>query len=186
MEPSKMLFQLVKTEEGLIKPQPDGLYHAYHGKADRLGVWTIGYGVTWYPNGKAVKEGDKGDANDIQMWLEWHVDRVADMIAAHLGKITPTQNQFDALVDIAYNLGPEGIIASTLFKKFLVNPNDPTIYNAVLGSENIPIVGYCEFMKWVYSNHKVVDDLVWRRYRECCLYQGKAFHLKDGTPFLFS
>lgn len=186
MEPSNNCLKLIKTEEGLINPYSDGLYHAYHGRADKPGVWTIGWGVTWYPNGKSVREGDKGDQNDIEQWLLWHVDRVADMVTAHLGKLTLTQNQFDTLVDIAYNIGPEGIISSTLFRKLLISPFDASIASFEMDAHGIPLVASGEFMKWVYSNGKVVDDLIWRRYRDANLYRGNDFKFKDGTPVSYS
>lgn len=186
MVQSNNCLRLIKTEEGLIPPQADGLYHAYHGKADKAVVWTIGWGVTWYPNGRAVREGDKGGLEDITRWLNWHVDRAADKINAHLGNTTITQNQFDALVDIAYNIGADGILASTLFKKLLISPFDASIASFEMDAHGIPLVASGEFMKWVYSNGKVVDDLIWRRYRDANLYRGNDFKFKDGTSVSYS
>lgn len=171
MEPSKMCYDLIKHQEGLIPPQADGLYHAYHGKKDRPGVWTIGYGVTWYPKGKAVRDGDKGDLNDCEMWLEWHVNRFADIIDSHLpkGDTFLNQNQFDSLVDFTYNEGEGNLFNSTLWKKVLKNPNDSTIFNVQMPN-GIPQVSSCEFMKYVFAAGVVVDDLVYRRATECILY----------------
>nr|WP_146749937.1 lysozyme [Mucilaginibacter rubeus] len=39
---------IIKNEEGVV-------LHAYK---DIVGVWTIGIGCTYYPNGKPVKEGN--------------------------------------------------------------------------------------------------------------------------------
>lgn len=171
MEPSKTCLDIVKHQEGLIPPKADGFFHAYHGKADKPGVWTIGYGVTWYPNGKSVREGDKGNETDIQMWLEWHVERVVDAINAHLPPNFSDQNQFDALVDFSYNLGTNALLTSTLWKKFVVNRFDISISTFSRTSNmGIPIVDSCEFLKWVRSNGEVVDDLVYRRATEAILY----------------
>lgn len=170
---SKTCYEAVQHFEGLIPPGADGLYHAYHGKADKPGIWTIGWGTTWYPNGKAVREGDKGDANDIAQWLDWHIDRTADAIDAHLSFLGQmyskfTQSMLDALVSMGYNEGT-GIVGSTLFKKMLVNPLDSTIFTYKM-SGLVPVVGSCEFLKWVYADGVVVDDLIFRRASEADLY----------------
>jgi lysozyme len=66
------------------------------------------------------------------------------------------QNQFDALVDFAYNCGNGNLKTSTLLKKVNANPNDPTI--AV------------EFRKWNKGGGKVLKGLVNRREAEIELY----------------
>lgn len=169
MNVSEMGLDLIKHEEGLIPADAAGLYHAYHGKADRAGIWTIGWGVTWKPDGSAVREGDTATAEEIESWLDWHVKRTADGIDAHLGGKELTQPQFDSLVSFGYNIGVQGLLTSTLFKKVLVNPNDPSI-SAVQMAGNVPKINTSEFMKWVHSNGQVVDDLVFRRATEAKLY----------------
>lgn len=177
MEPSKMCFDLVKAKEGLLKPGASGFYEAYHGKADKPGVWTIGYGVTWYPNGKAVREGDKASRTDVEMWLQWHIGRFADIVDAHIPKgLNLTQGKFDALTDFCYNEGEGQLLKSTLWQKLLNNPNDQTIFTFDI-KNGIPVVGSCEFMKFVYSAGKVVDALVWRRATDCLLYSTGVINL---------
>jgi lysozyme len=66
------------------------------------------------------------------------------------------QNQFDALVSFAYNLGPANLKSSTLLKKVNANPNDETIA--------------LEFMKWVKAGGKTLKGLVRRREAESQLY----------------
>ena len=67
-----------------------------------------------------------------------------------------TQNQFDALVSFVYNLGGGAFNGSTLRKKVIANPDDPSIRN--------------EFMKWVNAGGKRVQGLVNRRAAEADLY----------------
>jgi lysozyme len=69
---------------------------------------------------------------------------------------TITQNQFDALVSFAYNLGPSNLKVSTLLKKVNANPNDELIK--------------LEFMKWVKAGGKTLKGLVRRREAEANLY----------------
>jgi lysozyme len=69
---------------------------------------------------------------------------------------TITQNQFDALVSFAYNLGPSNLKSSTLLKKVNANPVDESIR--------------LEFMKWVKAGGKTLKGLVRRREAEANLY----------------
>ena len=66
------------------------------------------------------------------------------------------QNQFDALVSFAYNLGPANLKVSTLLKKINANPEDESIK--------------LEFMKWVKAGGKTLKGLVRRREAEAQLY----------------
>ena len=67
-----------------------------------------------------------------------------------------SQNQYDALVSFAYNLGINNLKSSTLFKKVNVNPADKTIAK--------------EFMKWTHAGGKVLKGLEIRRKAEADLY----------------
>jgi lysozyme len=66
------------------------------------------------------------------------------------------QNQYDALVSFAYNLGIYNLKSSTLLKKVNANPADVTIRN--------------EFNKWTHAGGKVLEGLVRRRKAEADLY----------------
>ena len=128
------------------------------------GVPTIGFGNTFYPNGKKVTLRDKPITKEYAIEI---FKFIADLFAKDVNillKTTVTQNQFNALVSFAYNLGsdidaddiPEGLGDSTLLKKVNKNPNDLTILN--------------EFLKWVRSNGKISNGLVKRRKLEAKLY----------------
>lgn len=67
-----------------------------------------------------------------------------------------TQNQYDAIVSFAYNVGVTALKKSTLLIKLNKNPNDPTIRN--------------EFMKWIRAGGKENKGLKNRRQKEADLY----------------
>ena len=128
------------------------------------GVPTIGYGTTFYPNGRKVTMRDAPITKETALS---YFKFVADLFArdvTSLVKSKVNQNQFNALVSFAYNLGsdidaddiPEGLGDSTLLKKVNRNPNDPAITS--------------EFLKWIKSNGKPSAGLLVRRTKEARIY----------------
>jgi len=121
-------------------------------------VPTIGYGATYYPNGKKVT------LNDQPITEEYAVQLLSTMLDTFEKAVDSfcrddiNQDQFDALVSFAYNLGNGSLKSSTLLKKVNANPNDPTIRD--------------EFMKWVNAGGKKLPGLVRRRQAEADLYFG--------------
>ena len=120
------------------------------------GVPTIGYGATYYPDGKRVKMTDKPitekQAADLLKQMVVPFEKAVDSYCID----TINQNQFDALVSFAYNVGTNALKNSTLLKKLNVNANDPTIKD--------------EFMKWVKACGRTLKGLVTRRKEESELY----------------
>ena len=123
---------------------------------DVAGVPTIGYGATYYPNGKTVTMNDKPitEAEATEM-LRYMVKSYANGVDRYVQQPI-NQNQFDALTSFAYNLGLGALKGSTLLKKVNKNPNDPDIKN--------------QFMRWVNAGGRVVKGLVVRREYESKLY----------------
>lgn len=118
-------------------------------------VWTISAGLTYYPNGKRVKEGDMINIEEARtMFASVLKDFETAVWSATRDDIN--QNQFDALVSFAFNVGIGNFINSTLLKKVNKNPNDVTIAD--------------EFMKWVYAGGKELNGLKNRRKKESALY----------------
>lgn len=128
------------------------------------GVPTIGWGNTYYPNGKKVTMKDKAITREQADEIFAFVLSLFEKDVNSLIKTKLTQNQFSALVSFAYNVGtdidaddiPEGLGDSTLLKKVNANPNDPTIRT--------------EFAKWNKSNGKPLAGLIRRRKMEADLY----------------
>lgn len=94
------------------------------------GVLTIGYGHT----GSDVSEGLTITAAEAVALFNSDIDRFAKAVERQLGSVVEhlTQNQFDALVSLCYNIGPGNFAKSSVFAKVKVNPNDPSIRDSFL------------------------------------------------------
>jgi lysozyme len=79
-------------------------------------VWTIGLGTTVYPNGSPVKQGDVITKEQAYVYALHHLEKFAQQVN-RLVKVPLTQNQFDALVLLTYNIGAGALQKSTLLKK---------------------------------------------------------------------
>ena len=117
--------------------------------------WTIGYGNTFYEDGKPVKMGDAITQEKAEQLFELisadFSSKVAKLVPSHI-----TLNQFGALTSFAYNCGVVNLQKSTLLKKVNANSNDPSIRT--------------EFLKWNKANNKVLAGLTRRREAEANLY----------------
>jgi lysozyme len=121
------------------------------------GAKTIGYGATYYPNGLRVTMSDKpiteAQASTMLMNMLGTYEKSVDSFC----RDDINQNQFDALVSFAYNVGVNALKNSTLLKKVNKNPQDVTIRN--------------EFLKWNKAAGKVLKGLTNRRMAEADLYE---------------
>ncbi|WP_266206242.1 lysozyme [Pontibacter kalidii] len=119
------------------------------------GVWTIGYGCTYYENGAPVKRGEKitkERADELfAVVLRGFEEKVKRAVTAPL-----TLNQFSALVSFTFNCGEANFRKSTLLRKVNANPADKTIA--------------AEFAKWKNGGGKELPGLVRRRKAESDLY----------------
>jgi lysozyme len=119
------------------------------------GIWTIGFGNTFYENGDKVKEGDVITQQRAEELAKFIIDQFAVSIAPFIQK-TLTENQFSACVSLAYNIGTGGFKRSSVFKKLNVNPTDATIADS--------------FRLWNKGGGKILAGLVKRREAEIQLY----------------
>jgi lysozyme len=120
------------------------------------GVATIGYGSTRYAYGRKVTMTDNTITVDGAVQLLKQTLNQYELAVDSYCRDDINQNQFDALVDFAYNCGNGNLKSSTLLKKVNINPNDPTIAD--------------EFKKWNKGGGKVLKGLVKRREAEVNLY----------------
>lgn len=119
------------------------------------GVPTIGYGTTVYPNGIKVKLSDQKITQQLaETFLQHHVNAIEKDVLS-LVKVPLTQNQFDALVSFAYNVGLGAFGDSTLLK--LLNAGD------IDGASK-------QFERWNKAGGKVSNGLTRRRNAEKALF----------------
>lgn len=135
-------------------------FEGFSGKPylDSVGMPTIGYGFTYYPNGKRVTMNDSPISEEHATTLLAEIIKPYEVGVDSMTRDDITQNQFNALVSFAYNLGVKSLQGSTLLKKVNRNPNDKTIRD--------------EFLKWVNAGGKKLQGLVNRRNKEAEVYFG--------------
>ena len=117
---------------------------------DGVGVWTIGFGTTIYPNGIRVKKGDTCTEAQAKAYMAYDLKKFESTVNSAV-TVPLNQNQFDALVSLAYNIGPSAFSKSTLVKK--LNAGD------ILGAVE-------QFDVWVNAGGKRMQGLVNRRAKE--------------------
>ncbi len=120
------------------------------------GVPTIGYGSTFYENGTKVKITDPQITKErAEQLFQIVADDFAKKVLPLIKKPV-TQNQFNALVSFAFNVGIGALGRSTLLRLVNINPNDGNIAK--------------QFLKWNMAGGKVVQGLTNRRIKESSLY----------------
>lgn len=138
---NKEALNIIKNGEGLsLSPY-----------LDSVGIPTIGYGNTYYLDGKKVSLCDKPltieqAENLLMLSLKEYEEGVKELV-----KVPINENQFGALVSFAYNVGLGNLAKSTLLKK--LNSSD------YLGASE-------EFLRWNKAGGKVLNGLIKRRKQE--------------------
>ena len=122
---------------------------------DGVGVWTIGFGTTIYPNGIKVKKGDTCTEAQARGYMI-HDLKIFESAVNSAVTISINQNQFDALVSLAYNIGTNGFKNSTLVEELNANK----IRSAA-----------AQFNVWNKGGGKVMQGLVNRRAEERKLFE---------------
>ena len=121
---------------------------------DGVGVWTIGFGTTIYPNGIKVKKGDVCTEAQAKAYMA-HDLKKFELAVNNTVNVSLNQNQFDALVSLAYNIGTNAFKNSTLVK--MLNAGD------YRGAET-------QFDAWINAGGKRMQGLVNRRAKEKALF----------------
>ena len=121
---------------------------------DGVGIWTIGFGTIKYPNGVRVKKGDTCTLEQAKEYMRHDLIEFEYTVNSSV-KVPLNQNQFDALVSLAYNIGSSAFKSSTLVKK--LNTGD---YQGAADQFNV----------WINAGGKRMQGLVNRRDREKLLF----------------
>jgi lysozyme len=142
MKISENGLSLIKQLEGLsLKPY-----------LDKVNIPTIGFGSTYYEDGTKVKLKDKPITEErATELLEFIANKTFSENINKVVKVPLNQNQFDALVSFAYNIGNKNFNWSTLLKKL----NQSDYEGASL-----------EFGRWNQASGKILSGLVLRRQKE--------------------
>ncbi len=150
---------LCKQFEGLHRLGKDGLIYPYLCPAN---VWTIGYGSTYYEDGRRVSPDDPPITRDrAEQLLLWELNKVS---APAVIRLVPelfawsvrngTWRAFCAIVDFTFNLGSGRLQTSTLRRKLRA----------------LDWEGAKEQLRlWVRGGGRVLPGLVKRREAECDL-----------------
>lgn len=113
-------------------------------------VWTIGWGHT-----RDVNKGDSIDVETAKRFFHEDLDTFADGVLDYVSAFPTTQNQFDAMVSLAFNIGLGNFSHSTVLRKH----------------SQADYAGAAEaFKMWNKQKGKVLNGLVKRRKAEAELY----------------
>jgi lysozyme len=122
------------------------------------GVWTIGIGSTRYADGSAVKQGQTL-ANEEAALLLLSKTLTSYEHAVNAIKVELTQNEFDALVSLTYNIGAGNLASSTLVKMLKAGDSKAEIAK--------------QFLRWDKAGGKPLAGLTRRRNAEAELFLSK-------------
>jgi GH24 family phage-related lysozyme (muramidase) len=151
MKPGPDCTKLIQQFEGCAKKQPDGTFLAYPDPGTGGDPWTIGWGST----GPDIRKGVCWTQQQCDDRFAEHLAQFAANVSRALGGAATTQNQFDAMVSFAYNVGVGNLSASTLLKKHKAGD-----YSGAAA----------EFARWDKAAGKVLPGLTRRRAAEAALY----------------
>ena len=145
--------KLSKQGADFIKSFEGCRLEAYHGAADRPGLYTIGYGHT----GK-VQKGQKITQAEADRLFSNDVAPIEKQLTADVPNVS--QHQCDELVSFCFNLGVSAYMGSTLRRKLKAGDK--------LGAAN-------EFPRWCHAGGVVMNGLKRRRNAERAMFLQSGF-----------
>lgn len=122
---------------------------------DIVGIWTIGVGHTGFVDGKPVARDMAITKEKSKELLTADLKRFESAVNDAV-KVTLTQNQFDALVSLAFNIGEGAFARSTLVNK--LNAGDKK------GAAE-------QFLVWKNAGGRVSQGLLNRRQKEKAMFE---------------
>ncbi|CAB4156973.1 COG3772 Phage-related lysozyme (muraminidase) [uncultured Caudovirales phage] len=144
---------------GAVHPEAIALIKRFEGfRTDAYlcpaGVWTIGYGTTRWPDGRAVMPGQAISEPDA---AKLAADQIADFARQvdALVKVPVNARERGALVSLAYNIGMGAFRDSTLLR---------------LLNEGKKADAAAQFLRWNRGGGQILGGLVARREAERALF----------------
>lgn len=126
-----------------------GIEFLFHGEGfrtkpylDTKGVATIGFGTTYYPDGKRVTMQDKTITRDEALALAMH--HIKNEVETPINKLIKTklnQNQYDAIVSLVYNIGIGNFSTSTVLRKINAGDFDAAADAFLLWNKPAELIG---------------------------------------------
>ena len=145
MQLSSNGFRLLGELEGIVlKPYRDS-----------VGIPTIGIGSTYYEDGTKVRMADKPITTERAIQLAKNVVKSFEQQVNKSILLPMTQNQFDAMVLLCYNIGKSGFARSAVVRHF-------NLGNIQRAADS--------FLLWNKAGGRVVQGLVNRRNKERSLF----------------
>lgn len=149
-------------------------------------VWTIGWGNTYYLDGREVKAGDRITQAEADRLFAEVVERdFAAPVSAAIGATPTSPAQFGAMVALAYNIGigpkvwlpglKKGFRQSEVLKRHKAGDH------VGAAGRNGEDGGIGAFGGWVRAGGKILAGLVRRRGAEAALYRSDFAELTRLT-----
>ena len=159
----------------LVSPQCVDFVKSFEGFSatsyrDCVGVKTIGYGMTGAEIAGLSSVTEKQASEMLKNLLNNNYAQPLKSILDSKG-VRLSQNQFDALVSMAYNVGVGGLLGSTLYK------------NVCSGIRDVGIITG-NFCAWSYAGGKVIAGLLRRRQEEAKMFFGNGNELEGVDDVL--
>jgi lysozyme len=118
---------------------------------DAVGIETIGYGTTVYPDGTSVKAGDVITQDQADAYMNHYI---MNHIMPHIKDLNLTDNQQMALISLIYNIGAPAFLKSKCYKAIKAKDWE-TVYKN---------------WDWCKANGKFLKGLAKRRAEELYLF----------------
>ena len=135
---------------------------------DAVGIPTIGWGSTYYLSGEKVRIGDRITQQEADDLFARVMERdFAGPIRNALANTPTTVDQFGAMCALAYNIGLQGFLGSTVLRRHRASASGHEVSEA--------------FRMWNKGGGKVLAGLVRRRNAEAALYRSDYAALKQFT-----
>lgn len=158
MKTSEAGIELIHSFEGLAVKRPDGRIQAYPDPGTGGEPWTIGWGSTGVDpfNGGRIRKGTVWTREQCDERFVSHLAQFEKAVTEGLAARPASQEQFDAMVCLCYNIGPAGFARSSVLRKHRIG-DYPGAAKA--------------FLMWNKAGGKVMRGLTRRREAEAALYR---------------